>query len=91
MKQVKALFFKLSVRNFKTVKPQQILGVLGTAPYGNDFSGGGFGTELEIPTACILSGINVPDHADFFRQLKASLLSKPSSAAGGLRSGHYNC
>jgi len=29
--------------------------------------------DFEIPTACILSGINVPDHADLFHQLKASL------------------
>ena len=35
---------------------------------------------MEIPTACILSGINVPDHADFFRQLKASLGNLDKSA-----------
>jgi len=38
-----------------------------------DSEEGDFETDFEIPTACILSGINVPDHADFFQQLKAFL------------------
>lgn len=51
----------------------------------------GFGGDLilgerEIPTACILSGVNVPDHGDFFQQLKSSLLKNVTSQDGPVTS-----